>query len=68
MELIDCAWITERLTNKVMVFDPEPMPKPVESYTKLKDDVYFSKIDLSKGVVKVKDRPIRICSMLSSTL
>ncbi len=38
-----------RVINKVTVFDPEPMPKPIEIYAKLKEAKYLSKLDLCKG-------------------
>ena len=38
-----------RRLNRVTVFDSEPMPDAEEIFSKLADDVYFTKIDLSKG-------------------
>jgi hypothetical protein len=50
-----------RAVNRVTIFDPEPMPKPIDIYAKLKEARYLTKIDLSKGYwqisVRREDRP-----------
>jgi len=50
-----------RKINKATLFDPEPMPKSADIFTKLRDQKYVTKVDLSKGYwqisVKVTDRP-----------
>lgn len=38
-----------RKLNRVTVFDTEPMPSIEDIFAKLKDDCFFSKIDLAKG-------------------
>ena len=38
-----------RKLNKLIVFDPEPMPTAEQLFQKLSGDKFFSKIDLSKG-------------------
>ena len=38
-----------RKVNRVIMFDPEPMPNPEELFAKLRNGKYFSKIDLTKG-------------------
>ena len=38
-----------RKLNKVIMFDPEPMPNPEDLFAKLKKGKYLSKIDLTKG-------------------
>ena len=35
--------------NKITTFDAEPIPNPEEIFSKLANDHYFTKIDLSKG-------------------
>ena len=45
-----------RALNRITVFDSEPMPDTVEFFAKLKDDKFFSKIDLAKGYWQV---PVR---------
>lgn len=35
--------------NRVIMFDPEPMPNPEDLFAKLKKGKYLSKIDLAKG-------------------
>ena len=50
-----------RTINRVTIFDPEPMPKPIDIYAKLKEAKYLTKMDLSKGYwqisVRSEDRP-----------
>ena len=45
-----------RRLNKVSVFDPEPVPTAEDIFAKVKDDVIFSKFDLSKGYWQI---PVR---------
>ena len=42
-----------RKLNKLTVFDPEQMPAAVGLFKKLKEDKFFSKIDLRKGYWQV---------------
>jgi len=39
--------------NKITVFDPEPMPKPEQIFSKSKGDQYFSTFDVTKGYWQV---------------
>ena len=38
-----------RKLNRVVIFDPEPMPNPEHLFVELAHDHYFTKIDLTKG-------------------
>ena len=40
--------------NKIIVFDPEPMPTAEELFHKISDDNFFSKVDLSNGYWQIK--------------
>ena len=42
-----------RKLNQVSIFDAEPIPDQDELFTKLANDNYFTKIDLSKGYWQV---------------
>ena len=42
-----------RKLNKVIMFDPEPIPNPETLFGELHDSKYFSKIDLTKGYWQV---------------
>jgi len=42
-----------RKLNKITVFDPEPMPKPEQIFSKLKGDQYFSTFDVTNGYWQV---------------
>jgi len=39
--------------NKITAFDPEPLPKPEQVFSKLKGDQYFSTFDVTKGYWQV---------------
>ena len=38
-----------RRLNKITVTDPQPVPSPAESFLDMREDKYFSKLDLTKG-------------------
>ena len=45
-----------RKLNKITLFDCEPMPRADDIFVKLKDDQFFSSLDLSKGYWQVAMR------------
>ena len=45
-----------RRLNKITVFDGEPMPSVADIFVKLQNDIYFSKLDLSKGYWQIPMR------------
>ena len=38
-----------RKLNRIIVFDPEPMPNPEHLFAELHDSMFFTKIDMTKG-------------------
>ena len=38
-----------RRLNKVTIIDPQPVPSPADSFLGMREDRYFSKLDLTKG-------------------
>ena len=42
-----------RKLNRVVIFDPEPMPNPEHLFVELAHDHYFTKIDLTKGYYQI---------------
>lgn len=56
--------IDYRKINGITVFDPEPMPTAEAIFAKLTGDVYYSKIDLSKGYYQIplKDEARDVCA------
>ena len=53
-----------RKLNKVTVFDPEPMTSLEDVFSKLSGSKYFSKIDLSKGVLGYCVGNQEVCDIL----
>jgi len=56
MDHSDRFCIDYRAINRVTVFDPEPKPKPIDIYAKLKETRYLTKVDLSKGYWQISVR------------
>ena len=50
-----------RRLNKVTIIDPQPVPSPADSFLGMREDSYFSKFDLTKGLPPDKG-PSRRCS------
>ena len=48
-----CFCIDFRKLNRVVIFDPEPMPNPEHLFVELAHDHYFTKIDLTKGYYQI---------------
>ena len=46
-----------RKLNKITVFDAEPIPSQEEIFTRLANDHYFTKLDLSKGYWQIPVHP-----------
>ena len=42
--------------NKVTIIDPQPVPSPVDSFFGMREDRYFSKLDLTKGYHQIMVR------------
>ena len=43
--------------NKVPIIDPQPVPSPADSFLGMREDRYFSKLDLTKGYHQIRVRP-----------
>ncbi|GFO35687.1 Zinc finger protein [Plakobranchus ocellatus] len=48
--------IDDRRLNKLTIFDPQPMTPPADIFQVMEKDQYFSKIDLSKGYLRIPER------------
>ena len=46
-----------RRLNKVTIIDPQPVPSPADSFLGMREDKYFSKLDLTKGYHQIRVRP-----------
>ena len=46
-----------RSLNKVIIIDPQPVPSPADSFLGMREDRYFSKLDLTKGYHQIRIRP-----------
>ncbi|KAJ8050432.1 hypothetical protein HOLleu_03637 [Holothuria leucospilota] len=57
----NCFCVDFRCLNKITVFDAEPIPNPEEIFANLSEDMYFTRLDLSKGYwqlpLRVEDKP-----------
>ena len=48
-----------RRLNKVTIIDPQPVPSSADSFLGMREDRYFSKLDLIKGYHQIRVRPTR---------
>ena len=46
-----------RRLNKVTIIDPQPVPSPADSFLGMREDRYFSKLDLTKGYHQIRVHP-----------
>ena len=46
-----------RSLNKVTIIDPQTVPSPADSFLAIREDRYFSKLDLTKGYHQIWVRP-----------
>ena len=46
-----------RRLNKITIIDPQPVPSPADSFLGMREDMYFSKLDLTKGYHQIRVRP-----------
>ena len=46
-----------RRLNKVTIIDPQPVPFPADSFLGMRENKYFSKLDLTKGYHQIRVRP-----------
>ena len=54
-----------RRLNKFTVIDPQPVPSPADSFIGMREDRYFSKLDLTKSYHQIRVRPADVHNLPS---